>query len=198
MHKQVRNDEEEKEIKCKGEDKYNEEYYYRILNQNRYILLYSDIEPCSADMTVSKIKAMNFLDSKKPITIEINSGGGEAHSGITIMNAMEQSKAPITTIISGEACSMAAFISIVAQHRKIYANSYWMMHPLAEGQMDYLSYIKDRTAFLIQLERIMQSYLKKYTKLSSADIRHTMSGELWLNAEKAKAKGVVDEIIHQK
>lgn len=111
MQKHRKDDELEDEVK--KEEKYGEEYYFRILNKERYILLYDIINNCSADIIVSKIKAMNILDLKKDIILEINSPGGDVSCGFSIINAMEQSKAPIHTIISGQCCSMAAMISIV-------------------------------------------------------------------------------------
>ncbi len=180
---------------CKKDDQYNDEFYYKILNKNRYIYLYDEITNLSADMIVSKIRAMNFLDSK-PITIEINSPGGDVSYGFSVINAIEQSKAPIHTIISGQACSMAAMISIVGKKRSIYYNSFWMNHPLSEGQADYLQFIKDRTKFLIHLDSMTENLLKKYTKLTRRDLEKIATGELWLSASEAKNKGIVDYIIN--
>jgi ATP-dependent Clp protease protease subunit len=179
----------------KKEDRYTEEYYFKILNKSRYILLYDIVGNASADIVVSKIKAMNILDIKKPIMLEINSPGGDLSCGVSIINAIEQSKAPIHTIISGQACSMAAMISIVGKYRKIYYNSYWMNHPLSEGQADYLQFIKDRTKFLIHLDKMTEGLLRKYTKLSHKDLIKISTGELWLSAEECVRKGVCDSII---
>lgn len=186
---------EEEEMIVEKEDKYNNEYYLRILNKERYIILYNAIEPCLTDMVVTKIRAMNVIDEKTPIILEINSPGGLISCGYSIINAIEYSKAPIHTIISGEACSMAALIAISGKERAMYKNSYIMFHPLSEGQADYLQYIKDRTAFLVQLEKNMNEMCKKHTKFTSADLKKMASGELWLNSEQALAKGVIDNII---
>ena len=185
---------EQDDLICKKDEKYTEEYYFRILNHNRYILLYDIINNVSSDMVVSKIKAMNLL-SKKEIILELNSPGGDVSCGFSIINAIEQSKAPIHTIISGQCCSMAAMISIVGNKRSIYYNSYWMNHPLSEGQMDYLQFIKDRTKFLIHLDSMTDNLLRKYTKLNKQDLRKIATGELWLSAEECFRKGIVDRII---
>jgi len=195
MNKIYRNDEEPIEDIIKKDERYTEEYYFRVLNKDRYILLYDIITNTSTDITVSKIKAMNILDSKKPITIEINSPGGDVSCGFSLINAIEQSIAPIHTIISGQCASMAALISIVGKKRNIYYNSYWMQHPLSEGQADYLQFIKDRTKFLIHLDNITNNILRKYTKLTKLDLRKCSVGELWLSADECLKKGIVDKII---
>ena len=186
---------EDCDVDVKKEDKYNEEYYYKILNKNRTILLFDEINTTSADMLISKIKSMNFLDEKKEITIELNSPGGDVACGFSIINAIEQSKAPIITLVSGQVCSMAALIFITGKKRKMHYNSYAMFHPLSEGQADYLQYIKDRTKFLIELEKSMDKLCKKYTKFNTMDMHKMNAGELWISAEQAVKKGICDEII---
>lgn len=179
----------------KKDGKYGEDYYFRILNKSRIILLFDEISNVSADIICTKIKAMNIIDSKKEIIVEINSCGGDVSAGFSIINVMEQSNAPIHTVISGQVASMAAMISIAGKKRSIYYNSYWMNHPLSEGQMDYLNFIKDRTAFLIHLDLMTEKLLKKYTKLTKADLRKISTGELWLGASECLQKGIVDNII---
>jgi ATP-dependent Clp protease protease subunit len=152
----------------------------------------------SSDLVVSKIKAMNILDKNKPIYIEINSPGGSVADGMSIINAIEQSEAPIITIISGQACSMAALISIVGDKKVMYANSYWMQHSTADVVGDYIQYIKDRTKFLCEFEARTEKILKEKTKLSKMDIHKIRNGELWLNAEQSLNKGVIDKIIYPK
>jgi ATP-dependent Clp protease protease subunit len=195
MNRKIKEDEEEIKDVIKKKDRYTEEFYFRLLNKERYILLYDTIQNVSADLVVSKIKAMNILDQKKEIIIEINSPGGDVSCGFSIINAIEQSKAPITTRINGQACSMAALISIVGKRREIFYNSYWMQHPLSEGQMDYLQFIKDRTKFLIHLDKVTDGILNKYTKLTKSDLHKCSTGELWLSAQECVNKGIADTII---
>lgn len=180
---------------CKKEDRYTNEFYYKVLNKERYILLYDEINNVSSDMVVSKLRGMNILNNKKPIYLEINSPGGSVSDGMSIINTIEHIKSPVYTIISGQACSMAALISICGDKRMIYTNSYWMQHSTSDIVGDYIQYIKDRTKFLCEFENRTEKMLKNRTKLSNLDITKIRSGELWLNADQALAKGVVDEVI---
>jgi ATP-dependent protease ClpP protease subunit len=90
---------------------------------------------------------------------------------------------------------MAALISIAGDKRMIYTNSYWMQHSTSDIVGDYIQYIKDRTKFLCEFEGRTEKMLRLRTKLSNMDISKIRSGELWLNADQALAKGVVDEVI---
>jgi ATP-dependent Clp protease protease subunit len=195
MNKVIKENEEEQI--CKKDERFGEEYYFKILNKNRYILLYDEINNLSADIICSKLRAMDLLNHK-PIIIEINSPGGSVSDGMSIINTIEHVKSPVVTIISGQACSMAALISIVADKRYVYSNSYWMQHSTSDVVGDYIQYIKDRTKFLCELEHRTEKILKLKTKLTSNDLIHISAGELWLNADQCLAKGVVDEIIEFK
>ena len=190
----LRKNEDEKDV-CKKDDRYGEEFYYKILNKNRYILLYDEINNLSSDMVCSKLRAMDFLDSKKPITLEINSPGGAVSYGLSIIDTIHAIKAPIITIISGEACSMAAMISVVGVKRYITRNAVWMEHSTSDLVGDYLTHIKDRTNFLIKLEKKMDAILKNTTKLTSKQMNQIKNGELWLFAEECLQYGIVDKII---
>ena len=114
---------------------------------------------------------------------------------MSIINAIEHSKAPIITIISGQVCSMAALISICGDKRLIYTNSYWMQHSTSDIVGDYINYIKDRTKFLCEFEHRTEKMLTNRTKLTRTDIQKIRTGELWLNADQSLQKGVVDKII---
>jgi len=185
---------QEKEYE-KKEGRWTEEYYYRILNHHRYVLLHDVINNISSDIIVSKLLAMNLLNKKEPIYLEINSPGGGVAEGMSIINAIARIDAPVITIVSGQACSMAALISIVGDKRFMFANSYWMQHSTSDIVGDYIQYIKDRTKFLVEFESRTEKLLKEKTKLSKMDIHKIRNGELWLNAEQSLNKGIVDKII---
>jgi ATP-dependent Clp protease protease subunit len=180
---------------CKGEGRYGEEYYYKILNKNRYILLYDEIHNVSADIVCSKLRAMNFLNPKLPITLEINSPGGMVSYGLAIIDTIYNIKAPVYTVVSGEACSMAAMISIVGTKRYMTKNAVWMEHCCSDLVGDYLTHIKDRTNYLIRLEKRMDTILKAKTKLTNKQMTQIKNGELWLFAPEALQYGIVDKIL---
>ena len=194
MIRKDEHDEDEDKV-CKKEDRYGEEFYYKILNKNRYILLYDEINNLSGDMVCSKLRAMDYLDNKKPITLEINSPGGMVAYGLSIIDTISNIKAPVNTIISGQACSMAAMISIVGDKRYITKNSVWMQHSSSDMLGGYVQHIKDATAFLIKMEARMNAIIKQSTKLSTRQMTQIKNGELWLFAPECVEYGIVDKII---
>ena len=186
---------DEHEEVSKKDERYCDEFYYKILNKNRYILLYDEINNLSSDMVCSKLRAMNYLDERKPITLEINSPGGMVCYGLAIIDTIHAIKAPVNTIITGEACSMAAMISVVGNKRYITRNAVWMQHSSSDMLGGYVQHIKDATAFLIKMGARMNSIIKQKTKLSAKQMNQIKNGELWLFAEECLQFGIVDKII---
>ncbi len=175
---------------------YSDEHYYTLVNKERRIMLYSDIEEAAAYVINFKLRGMNTLDKKKPIYLEINSCGGEMSAGFSIIDTMNSIEAPVITIVNGLAASMAFTIAISGKKRYATQHAWFMQHPISEmmGE-EYASFIKDRTAFLTKIEKQTDEILRQHTKLSEEEIIRIRNGELWLTAKEAKRKGIIDKII---
>jgi ATP-dependent Clp protease, protease subunit len=165
-----------------------------VLQQHRQLFLYTDINNNSANYIKQSLIAFDII-SKDPITIWITSPGGSCSAGLSIIEVMTRIQSPIITIISGEVASMASHISINGDERWMFSTGVWMQHPLASGQRDYLPFIKDRTAFLSEYDVLLQKNMHEKTKLTLEDYKKIEAGELWLFADEALKKGIVDKIL---
>ncbi|QQR95611.1 MAG: Clp protease ClpP [Bacteroidota bacterium] len=116
-----------------------------IINQNENsaeILLYGFIgnwKNTDSNRFISDLKKLETTNKK--INVRINSGGGDVFDGITIYNALKNSKAEINTYIDGVAASMASVIALAGS--KIYMSRYaqLMIHRVsgsANGDSDKL------------------------------------------------------------
>lgn len=85
---------------------------------------------------IGKIKDANDEDVKK-IVIRIHSGGGSVPDGFDIAQAIEDSKAPVTCVVDGEAASMAAYILESCSVRVMTKRSTLMFHEPALGGRMY-------------------------------------------------------------
>lgn len=165
-----------------------------ILNKNRIIFLYSEINEDTAKEVNMALMAMHILDKKAPIMMEINSPGGSCLDGLSIIDTMVAIGNPIYTNICGEACSMATYVAMCGTKRFMTKNSYWLAHPMASWSSDYINFMKDRAKFTERLDKTLDKIYRKYTKLTKADFNKFHNGELWLNASQCKRKGIIDRI----
>jgi len=183
--------------KKKSITRYDDKYYDEILNRNRVIFMYDEIDKSSAKEINKKLMSM-ALRNKKPIIIELNSPGGLCTAGWSIIDTIrrvQSMKVKIYTIITGYACSMGSLISIVANKRMITKNAFYMMHPITTGMYDYLPFVKDRMKFSDILDNRGVNLYKEHTNVPLKLIKKCQYGEVWLTAEECLKYGVVDKIL---
>jgi ATP-dependent Clp protease protease subunit len=175
--------------------KYSDEYYYTLVNKERRILLYDEINDSSSYVINFKMRGMSAIDKKSPILLEINSGGGDVHSGLSIIDTIENIEAPVITIANGMVASMAFLISICGDKRWATKNSWFMQHPVSTMVQDYAQFVKDQVEFLVRLEKQSEAIMRKHTHFKAMDYRKLRNGEIWLSSKEALEKGVIDKII---
>ena len=164
------------------------------LFDKRIIMLYDEVSMELAEKVTKKLLVLDSINNN-PIILRINSPGGCCTAGYDIIATMRLLKSPVHTFISGEACSMAALISVCGDKRYMTSNSTWMAHPAAGGGgHDYLSFKKDRIKFHDMLNKQSDDILSKHTKLTKKEIHKQNHGELWLTANECKRKGIIDII----
>ena len=165
----------------------------QLLLRNRHLFLMGKVDAELAERLTKEMFALNSI-SHKPIILSINSPGGSVAAGINIMDTIRSIHSPVVTLISGDACSMAALISVCGDKRMMSTSSRWMIHPMAAAAGDYVSFMKDRMKGIALYEECTVDILKKYTKLTDKEIKQAKHGEIWLTAKECKEKGIVDDI----
>ena len=108
---------------------------------------------------------------------------------------MRSVRAPVVTVITGIAASMAGIISITGVERIITKNSVWMAHNAVGGSYDYFEKVYDKVDYLKLLEKQIFKIFRDKTKLTERELTKSRNGELWVFAEEAKKKGIVDFVI---
>src|SRR5690625_1041312 len=118
----------------RGEPAYD--IYSRLL-KDRIIMLGSAIDDNVANSVVAQLLFLEAEDSTKDISIYINSPGGSITAGMAIYDTMNFINADVSTIATGMAASMGAFLLAAGEKGKRYAlpNSEVMIHqPLGGTQ----------------------------------------------------------------
>jgi len=166
----------------------------QILYNTRHVYLTGVIDEKNTKNIIKELRALGEINSK-PIIMHINSRGGYAQEGLAIIDTMRTIKAPVITVITGIAASMAGIISITGVERIMTKNAVWMAHNMASCTCDYFEKIKDKVEYLYQLEKQIFKIFRTRTKLTERELTKSRNGELWIFADDAKKKGIADIVI---
>ena len=169
--------------------------YSRLL-EDRVIFLGGPIEDITANLIVAQLLFLDSRDSKKDISIYINSPGGSVTATMAILDTMNHIKANVSTVCVGLAASGAAIILSSGEKGKrfILPNAEVMIHqPHSEigGQVTDIGIAAKR---LEQMKERLNKILSKNTKKPLATIVKDVERDYFLEAEEAKKYGIVDQV----
>ncbi len=146
------------------------------------------------DLTPAAFKS-DLLSGSGPITVWINSPGGDCVAAAQIYNMLMEYPGDVTVKIDGIAASAASVIAMAGTRVLMSPVSTMMIHnPLTVAIGD-----SDEMRKAIQMldeykESIVNAYEIK-TGLSRAKLSHLMDAETWMNANMALELGFCDEIM---
>ena len=146
------------------------------------------------DVTPAAFKA-DLVAGSGPITIWINSPGGDCVAAAQIYNMLMEYPGDVTVKIDGIAASAASVIAMAGTRVLMSPVSTMMIHnPLTVAIGDSEEMRKAVQMLDEYKESIINAYEIK-TGLSRAKLSHLMDAETWMNANKALELGFCDEIL---
>lgn len=132
-----------------------------------------------------------------PVTIWINSPGGDCIAAAQIYNMLREYPGNITVKVDGIAASAASVIAMAGDKLCMSPTSLLMIHnPLTVAMGDSREMLKAVQLLDEVKESIVNAYALK-THLSRDRIGQLMDDETWMNANKAKELGFCDEILYE-
>src|SRR5699024_8833179 len=133
----------------RGERAYD--IYSRLL-KDRIIMLGSAIDDNVANSIVAQLLFLEAEDPEKNISLYINSTDGSITAGIAIYDTMQFINADVSTICTGMAASMGAFLLTAGEKGKRYAlpNSEIMIHQPLGGTQGQASDIQIHAKRIIE------------------------------------------------
>ncbi|WP_018024093.1 head maturation protease, ClpP-related [Corynebacterium ulceribovis] len=155
------------------------------------ILIYGEI---GWDVTPKAVvEQLNGTDG--PVTVRIDSYGGDVYAGIAIMNALRRHADTVTVVVDGMAASAASFIAVGGGDRVVMSpNSSMMVHgawTFADGNATKLSEVADDLAKIT--ENIAGIYGEKSGQSSEYWLA-VMEKDTTYSADEAVEAGLADEV----
>ena len=170
---------------------------FSLLLKERIIMLSGEINDEVATLVVSQLLYLSSIDSKKDISIYINSPGGSVTSGMAIYDTMQLISNDVRTICVGMAASMGAFLLAGGTKGKRYAlpNSEIMIHQPLGGAKGQVTDIEILTKRLLQTKKNMNKILAENTNQDEKKIELDTERDNFMNSYEAKEDGIIDKVI---
>ncbi len=148
------------------------------------------------DVTPAAFKA-ELLSGSGPITLRVNSPGGDCIAASQIYTMLMDYPADVTVKIDGIAASAASVIAMAGTKVCMSPTSLMMIHNPATFAMGDSEEMRKAMQLLGEVkESIINAYEIK-TGLSRAKLSHLMDGETWMNPKMALELGFCDEILYE-
>ena len=148
------------------------------------------------DVTPAAFKA-ELLSGTGPITVRINSPGGDCIAASQIYTMLMDYPSDVTVKIDGIAASAASVIAMAGTKVCMSPTSIMMIHnPLTVAMGDS----EEMRKAIQLLDEVKESIINAYeikTGLSRVRLSHLMDGETWMNPKMALELGFCDEIMYQ-
>ena len=182
------------ETSGRGERAYD--IYSRLLRE-RLIFLVGPVTDQTANLVVAQ---MLFLESENPdkdIHLYINSPGGSVSAGMAMYDTMQFIKPDVSTVCTGLAASMGAFLLCAGAKGKRFClpNSRVMIHQPSGGFSGQASDIEIHAKEVLYLKRKLNEMMAQHTGQPIEVIERDTDRDNFMSAEEALKYGMIDRVL---
>lgn len=179
------------------------EKLYTSLLKERIIYLNGDIDDNTVDMVTMQIILTNERekdipeDELKPLTIYLNTRGGDIDPTIHLVQIIQDSRIPINVRVLAMAASAGLYITIACKHRVAYKNSILLLHKGSMFVGGNTASAEDTMEFYKEIiQQKFDDLIIGRTKITKAELKNIRRNETYcLGQEALDTYGFIDEVI---
>lgn len=178
----------------RGERAYD--IYSRLLKE-RIVFLVGPVTDESANLIVAQLLFLESENPDKDISLYINSPGGSVTAGMAIYDTMQFIKPQVSTLCTGLAASMGAFLLAAGAKGKRFSlpNSRIMIHQPSGGAHGQATDIEIHAKEILYLRQRLNAILADNTGRTLEEIALDTERDNFMSADEAKAYGLIDEVL---
>jgi ATP-dependent Clp protease protease subunit len=180
----------------RGERSYD--IYSRLLKE-RVIFLVGPVNDQTANLVVAQLLFLESENPDKDISFYINSPGGSVSAGMAIFDTMNFIKPDVSTLCTGFAASMGAFLLAAGAKGKRFSlpNSKVMIHQPSGGSQGQATEIEIQAREILKTREQLNKILAERTGQPLERIARDTERDYYMSADEAKEYGLVDQVISQ-
>jgi ATP-dependent Clp protease protease subunit len=178
----------------RGERSYD--IYSRLLKE-RIIFMVGPVNDQMANLVVAQLLFLESENPDKDISLYINSPGGSVSAGLAIFDTMQFIKPDVSTLCTGMAASMGAFLLAAGAKGKRFSlpNSRIMIHQPSGGSQGMASDIEIQAKEILYLRHRLNSMMAERTGQTDEQIAKDTDRDRFMSAEEAVEYGLIDKVL---
>ncbi len=135
--------------------------------------------------------------SLEPITILVDSPGGDVYAGFSIFDMIRFIKAPVKIVGMGLVASAAALILLAAPKERRFGlpNSSYLIHQPLSGIQGVATEIEIHARELEKTKARLNEIIAEATGQSLERVSRDTDRDYWMNANEATAYGLIEKIL---
>jgi ATP-dependent Clp protease protease subunit len=173
--------------------------YSRLLRE-RIVFVTGQVEDHMASLICAQLLFLESENPKKDVYLYINSPGGVVTAGLAIHDTMQYIRPRVGTLCIGQAASMGSFLLAAGEPgmRVCTTNSRIMIHQPSGGAQGMAADIEIQAREILRMRHRLNSLYAKYTGQPIEEIERAMDRDKFLEADEAKAYGLIDEVFDKR
>ena len=170
--------------------------YSRLLS-GRIVFLGTQVDDASANLIMAQLIHLESEDPDKDINLYINSPGGSVTALLGIYDTMQYVRPQVSTTCLGWAASAAAVILAAGATGKRFAlpHSTILLHQPHGGAQGQSADIDIQAREILRQRDLVNRLLARHTGQPVERIARDTDRDFILDAEQARAYGLVDEVL---
>jgi len=170
---------------------------YSHMLRERLIFFVGPVNDHTANLVVAQLLFLESENPDKDISLYINSPGGSVYAGMAIYDTMQFVKPDVSTLCTGIAASMGAFLLAAGTKGKRYTlpNSRIMIHQPSGGAQGQATDIQIQAREILDLRARLNAILAQNTGQPIERIEVDTERDNFMSAEDALSYGLVDRIM---
>jgi ATP-dependent Clp protease, protease subunit len=178
----------------RGERSYD--IYSRLLKE-RVVFLVGPVNDHNANLIVAQLLFLESENPDKDISLYINSPGGSVSAGMAIYDTMQFIKPNVSTLCTGLAASMGAFLLAAGAKGKRFSlpNSRIMIHQPSGGAQGQATDIEIHAREILYLRERLNGILAEKTGKTVEQISKDTERDNFMSAAEAEQYGMIDKVL---
>lgn len=170
--------------------------YSRLL-KDRIIFLGSEINDEVANAVIAQMLFLEAEGPDKELSLYVNSPGGSVTAGLAIYDTMRFVRSDVSTIVVGQAASMAAVLLAAGTPGKRFAlpNARVVLHQPFGGFQGQASDVAIQAREMLRVRESINRILVRHTGQAAERVERDLERDFIMTAGQAVEYGLVDQVI---